>query len=194
MRLLAMLAVAALLLAGCSGDGPSSSTAPGTGRGTATGTSTATSSDDDGAEGIFLVTVDGPLDVGVPLPHLDRCMAPQDWAAGAATAVNATWRLLTVNRGTLLQVTATGPAIVHLKADLSGKPKCQTLRYDPWSIDPDPADGTVEVQAGQGSAHMAVVVHVVDGRCTTVTAYNGTVATPGWHTLASGTGTASHCA
>lgn len=131
----------------------------------------------------FAVHVDANVTVGVPLPHLDRCLAPEAWAAGTATARDAKWHLQAVDRGTVLWVEAAGPGSVQLRIGLEDHPPCQTFRYDPWSVEPDPADGTLEVQGAAGAAGLKVEVLEWVGACGDASSYAGAVGGMGWQVL-----------
>jgi hypothetical protein len=64
-------------------------------------------------------------------------------------------------------------------------PECQTFRYDPWSIDPDADNGTVEVRVTEGEVSLVTVLvrRVRDGTGEAVL-YEGTPSGDGWTALA----------
>lgn len=199
--------VALLLLAGCASTAPAPSattTSPaGTHAGSGSSSASASphpSTSSSGAsqmcpphcfEGrrlhLEVVVADrAPRQVGVPFPHGAWCLQPDQWSQ-QAPAHNATAGLRDAGAGrsgTVLWVASSGQGSVQWSVDVTNRSTCATFRYDPWSIDPDPADGTLDVQADGASP---VIVYVGDehGPCTTYTQYNGTTAA-GWSTLAEG--------
>jgi hypothetical protein len=118
--------------------------------------------------------------VDVPLPHADRCLPPSGWSVQGAS--NATATLRTVERGEVYTVMAAAGGVVTLAIDKSPYPSCQTFRADPWSVDPDPEDGSLPVNATVATA-LRVEVHDVSRYCYTDADFEGT-AGPGWTTLA----------
>jgi hypothetical protein len=98
------------------------------------------------------------------------------------TSAETTMRNATLDRGELLAVHATRQTHAELVLNLTGHPICQTFRYDPWSTEPDPKDGTLDVHADH-AVGLTVTVRTSDGNgCWTTTTYRGTTAN-GWATL-----------
>lgn len=191
--------VSLVLLAGCfggggDGGGPSGDPSPTTSasacqpaageRSTTRGPSAPMSPEDD--NGVFYVAFcsEGPATLEVPFPHLDACMAPQDWMAGdLSVAGNATVR--DAGDGRAGQVLAlSGEGQVSFTSQVALKEPCATLRHDPWSVDPDPADGTVEVRAAAGEVDSpSVLVRWMREGCGNATLHEGE-AGAGWSALA----------
>ncbi len=137
----------------------------------------------------LLVTTDGAGRIGVPFPHLDRCLSAEDW--GGAWDRQAPTTLVTSDRGDVVQLVAAASSSSERVLNLT-KPTCQTFRYDPWSIEPDPKDGTLEVQADRAIG-ITVTVRTSDGGgCWTATLYSGATAA-GWTTLTSKDGPRTSC-
>jgi hypothetical protein len=171
--------VALVLLAGCSGGGtgdggPTTSQEP----------SEPLPPEED--NGVFHVafTADSPATLEVPFPHLDSCMAPQDWMAGNVTFAGGTAELRNATDGRTGHVLAlSGQGQVSWSSQAALKPVCNTLRYDPWSVDPDPADGTVDVRAAEGTVTApSVLVRWVRDNCGNATLYEGEAGS-GWSSL-----------
>jgi len=139
------------------------------------------------------VSAAGTTTVEVPLPHLDTCLQPAEWLAGHGTARNATAALRSIDRGQVVAVTTTAGGSWSVQINTTGRPTCETFRYDPWSIDPDVNETQVEVRATQGEvAHASVLVRWVRGGCGQATMYDGTPAA-GWTTLDGRTIPAGSC-
>lgn len=119
----------------------------------------------------------------VPFPHLDRCFSQEDWRAGIQPGPAGNLSLVEGERGGVLRLTGSGDLERSARVWLDDKPPCQTLRYDPWSSEPDPADGTLDLRAS-GSANVRVVLSVSkeDPYCWGWTSFEGAVAS-GWTTL-----------
>lgn len=122
----------------------------------------------------------GAHQAGVPFPHGSWCLQPSDWSSRGAGR-NATAEVRSVDRGQVLWVASTGQGSVEWWVDVTNRSTCETFRYDPWSIEPNPADGTVDVQA-DSAARLQVYLDDEHGPCTLVTQYNGTTMS-GWATL-----------
>jgi hypothetical protein len=123
---------------------------------------------------------EGSYSVGVPFPHGDWCLQPDQWVLQDG-AENAVGELRHVERGDVAWITAQGSSHIAWRVNVTGRATCQTFRYDPWSTDPDPSNETVEVKA-EGSARITVAVSEPNGACTPVTQYAGNV-TAGWTML-----------
>ncbi|HUR61823.1 MAG TPA: hypothetical protein VM286_05600 [Candidatus Thermoplasmatota archaeon] len=123
---------------------------------------------------------EGDYSVGVPLPHGSWCLQPEQWVL-RGDADNAVAELRQADRGTVMWITAHGSSHIGWRINVTDVPACQPIRHDPWSIEPDPADGRVEVQA-EGAARITVAVSEPDGACAPVTHYAGNV-TAGWTPL-----------
>lgn len=200
--------VALLLLAGCSGGdggggGPTGDPAPTTaasdcqpgGAERTTSRGTAAPADPDGDSAVLYVAFcsRGPATLEVPFPHLDSCLAPEDWMAGdVAVAGNATVREAGDGRsGRVLALSGEGQASWTSQVALG--PACATLRHDPWSVDPDPADGTVEVRAAAGDVTApSVLVRWVRGGCGNATLHEGEAGS-GWSALTGRTAPIGPC-
>ena len=152
------LALAALLLslavAGCSYETGRPDDSPSPGDGTTTG-------DGDGSDdnsGVLSISFEatGPATLEVPFPSLDSCQAPEDWMGSEPTVQGAIPELRNATgdrTGRILALTAPAAGSVSWMAKIQLRPQCQTLRFDPWSVEPDEQDG-------------ALVVHLVDGEVT----------------------------
>lgn len=128
------------------------------------------------------ITVQGAAVVEAPFPHLDRCLSPDDWRPG----LDPNLTLVQGERGWVLHLAnASGQASI----DYTAKPKCETFRFDPWSIDPDPTNATLDVWAS-AAAHVDVqtMYALADGWCWTTQHDVGDVG-PGWTALAGTTQT-----
>lgn len=126
----------------------------------------------------------GSYAVGVPFPHGSWCLQPEDWKLDSST-INATLEVREVDRGTVLWLTGHDQSYGSAHIVVEGRATCQTLgfRYDPWSIEPDPADETVEVQVEGSASRIEVTVADAEGACSNATAYAAPVAA-GWSVLA----------
>ncbi len=104
--------------------------------------------------------------VAAPFPHLDRCLNTEDWRSAVATTSNATVEIRTVDfearTGDLVWGAFDNAGFVELRLDLT-KPACQTFRYDPWSIEPDPSEGNLTVLSDRMGLDARVHLEVGDG-------------------------------
>lgn len=148
--------------------------------------------------GVFQVDFesDAPATLEVPFPHLDACLQPEDWMNGTASSANAVPEVRDASGGRTGRVLAvSGQGAVHwaVQVNLTGRPPCQPIRHDPWSVDPDPADGTVDVRVADGSVvHAAVLVRWIRSGCGEATLYDGRPAGDSWSAL-SGTTIPAGC-
>lgn len=159
---------------------------------------------DSGEDGDGDNDTDGPprwATVEVPFPTMDSCRSPQDWMAGTAPAdaeqgsavfhvsfdsggpsgddTTAELRQVGGNStaaddrsGWVLAVSGHGSVAWSSHIELG--PACNTLRYDPWTIDPDAENGTVEVRVTDGSVtHASVTVRRVRDGCGEANLYEG---------------------
>jgi hypothetical protein len=171
MRVPAACLAVGLLLAGCFGgdapDGP--------------GTTTPEEPEDD--NGVLHVTYEsnGVSTVEIPFPALDSCRTPEDWMSGGPDVQGAVPEVRDVTgdrTGRVLALTAPAAGPVSFSAQIPLGPECQTLRYDPWSIDPDRDDGALEVRVTEGEvSSLSVVVRRVRDGCGEATLYDGTPGT-----------------
>jgi hypothetical protein len=123
----------------------------------------------------------------VPLPRLDMCLQPQEWMNGTPTARGASAALRQSDRGAVVAVTGSGNASWAVQLATQGRQTCAEFRTDPWSTDPDPGNGTVEVYLDPGAGpvgHASVLVRWIRNGCGEATLYDG-VPEPGiWTALA----------
>jgi hypothetical protein len=144
----------------------------------------------EGHEVRLVVDVSGAGGVGVPFPHGAWCLQPSEWNLTISGGASA--ELRQVDRGTVLWVDNVGQGAVQASIDVKGRATCQTLRYDPWSIEPDPAEDTVDVTSDVIGLDVEVQVQDVDGSCFNATVYRGDTR-DGWATL-QGQTTGTACA
>lgn len=204
--------VAGLLLAGCLGAGEPDPPIPGD-----PSTVSASTTTGPGEPGACCITSEwvrfridiaspGPFAIAVPFPHLDWCLGPDAWLVGTRTldgVGNAEWR--EIDRGDVLWVDGDGgPAAFHeLTLNVTMRGRCQTLRYDPWSIEPDLANGTAEafgasqrgrILTGYGNATttedtpttpatVQVTVEHQTATCVRTSRFEGTVGNDAWAVL-----------
>ncbi len=138
--------------------------------------------------GVLDVTVesDGAATVEVPFPHVDSCRAPEDWMAGEPSVTSAVTvlRNVTGDRTGRVLALATQAERAEWSVQIPLGPACQTLRFDPWSIDPDRDDGAVEVRVTEGDVSLVTVLvrRVRDGSGE-ATLYEGQPVGNGWTAL-----------
>lgn len=118
---------------------------------------------------------DSPAKLSVPFPHLDSCVTPQEWMAGNVTQEADGAELEQVDRGFVVSITGDGSVSWASQLDTADRPTCQTLRYDPWSIDPDPGNNeTVEVLVSDSQVtYVMVLVRWIRDGCGMATLYEG---------------------
>lgn len=159
-----------LAFAGCLGGGG--------GGGSTSGDTTGPVREPEDDNGVLHVTFEagGTSTLEVPFPSLDACLTPENWMAGNITG-NAETELRDASDGRSGKVLAlAGTGSVSWSSQIALGPPCQTLgfRYDPWSIDPDAADGTTEARVSSGSvAQASVLVRYVRDTCGNATLYEG---------------------
>lgn len=121
----------------------------------------------DGAVFDITLETDGAATIEVPFPTMDSCRAPEHWMDAEPAVDGAVPSLAnaTGDRTGRVLVLTTRAAHAEWSAQIDLGPACQTLRYDPWSIDPDAEDGALEVHVTSGtvSSVQVVVRHVRDG-------------------------------
>lgn len=104
--------------------------------------------------------------VASPFPHLDRCLDSTDWQTATPTSNQAehSFRHVDVDdtSGDLVWGAFDAAGFVELRLNLT-KAQCQTFRFDPWSIEPDPADGELWVFADRAGLNAVVHLEVGDG-------------------------------
>ncbi len=130
----------------------------------------------------LFISVRAGGEVGVPLPHGSWCLPPQDWAV--TQSFNATATLRTVDRGQVFWVVAERNGSLTVAINLEGRSACQTFRYDPWSVDPDPQGDAMPINATVAT-QVSIQVQEVSGYCYSSDPYTGT-AGPGWTELPKG--------
>jgi hypothetical protein len=161
---LAVVLFVSLALAGCSIDthrpDPTTSSGP----------EPATPSEPEGDSGVLDIVFESgaTATVQVPFPTLDSCRSPEDWMGGEPTLQNTRPELLQVDgdrSGRVLSLASQEPGRAEFSVQIELGPACQTFRYDPWTIDPDRDDGSVEVRVTQGevSSLTVLVRRVRDG-------------------------------
>lgn len=131
----------------------------------------------EGDNGVLYVEFqsDGPATLEVPFPSLDSCLTPQAWMAGHISATNATAHLRNATDGRTGHVVAiSGQGHVTWSAQVELGSRCQPFRYDPWSVDPDPADGVLDVRLASGPvAHASVLARMCRDGGGSATLYDG---------------------
>lgn len=111
------------------------------------------------------MTGSGSYEVGVPYPHGSWCLSGDDWLDGMQeTKALDEYAVRDVDRGNVLWLKGRDESKFTARIDLNNKTVCNTLRADPWSIDPDPAEDTLEVQSQQ-AVNFTVFVRTVHGPC-----------------------------
>lgn len=181
-----------LVLSGCSVDthrpGDSAEDGDGAGDG-AGGSADEPTSAPEGDSGVLDITIesDGAAVVEVPFPTLDSCRSPEDWMRGGASVDGAVPELRepTGDRSGKVLALSTMAGRAEWSVQIELGPACQTFRYDPWSIDPDTDNGTVEVHVTHGQVSLVTVLvrRVRDGQGEAVM-YEGTPSGDGWSALA----------
>ncbi|HJQ94023.1 MAG TPA: hypothetical protein VJ874_07060 [Candidatus Thermoplasmatota archaeon] len=138
--------------------------------------------------GVLDITIesDGTATLEVPFPTLDSCRSPEDWMAGGASVEGAVPELrdATGDRSGRVLALSTRSERAEWSVQIPLGPPCATFRHDPWSIDPDAENGTVEVQVTEGSVSMVTVLvrRVRDGSGEAVF-YEGAPSGSGWTAL-----------
>jgi hypothetical protein len=128
------------------------------------------------------VSASGPYEVGVPFPHGSWCLTGDDWLEGMQETKNLEEHTVRdVDRGKVLWLKGRDDSRYVSRVDLGNRTECQTLRYDPWSIDPDPAEGTVDVTSEQ-AATFTVYLRTARGACVDLRQYGGE-GSGGWITI-----------
>ena len=144
-----------------------------------------TEEEDSGVLNI-VVESNGAAVIEVPFPTLDSCRAPEDWMAGEANVEGAVPELRDATGDRTGRVLAL--SLRDTRAEFSVQiplgDACQTLRYDPWSIDPDAEDGAAEVHVTEGDVSLVTVLvrRVRDGSGEAVM-YEGTPPRGEWTAL-----------
>ena len=172
----------ALAIAGCAS--PGGPTNPDMPQVTTTSSSASESTappppEDDNA--VFIVSFEaaGESTLEVPFPTIDSCRSPEDWMAGTVAKENATAEVRDVSGNRTGRVIAvTGQGKVTWSSQITPGPRCETLRHDPWTIDPDPEGedrgNAVEVRASDWMpAQATVMVRLVRDHCGNATMYQG---------------------
>jgi len=124
------------------------------------------------------IGTDRRASLGVPLPRLDRCLTPADWAVDV-NATGATAMLREVDRGQVLWINATGPARVQLFLPLGGHPVCTSDPGHLWSIRPDPPPGNITVDLATQATRVDIGFGESSPSCQAHQEFIG-VALPGW--------------
>lgn len=128
------------------------------------------------------VTGEGTYEVGVPYPHGAWCLTSDDWLEGMQETKNLEEHSARdVERGKVLWLQGRDDARFVSRIDLSNRTECQTLRYDPWSIDPDPAEGSLEATS-EDAVTFTIYLRTARGACVDLRQYGG-AASGGWSTL-----------
>ena len=152
------------------------------------GSGTQPASGDEGDSGVLDITIesDGAAVLEVPFPTLDSCRSPEHWMEGGASVDGAVPELRDAGGDRTGRVLAlsTRSERAEWSVQIPLGDACQTLRYDPWSIDPDADNGTVEVRVAEGSVSLVTVLvrRVRDGSGEAVM-YEGTPSGDGWTAL-----------
>ncbi|MHB1261085.1 MAG: hypothetical protein ACYC2H_05155 [Thermoplasmatota archaeon] len=142
----------------------------------------------EGDSGVLNIVIesDGSAVVEVPFPHLDSCRAPEDWMSGEPNVEGAVpdLRNATGDRAGRVLVLQTRAERAEWSVQVPLGPACATLRYDPWSIDPDLEDGRVEVHVTEGDVTLVTVLvrRVRDG-AGEATLFEGQPTGNGWTPL-----------
>lgn len=124
----------------------------------------------------------GSTEVGVPFPHGAWCLTGDDWLEGMQeTRSLEEFSVRGVDRGQVLWLQGRDDSRFVSRVDVTNRTPCETLRYDPWSIDPDPAEATVEVTS-QDAVSFTIYVRTARGGCVDLRQYAGD-ADGGWTTL-----------
>ena len=124
----------------------------------------------------------GAFEVGVPFPHGAWCLTGDDWLEGMQeTKSLEEYTVRDVERGKVLWLKGHDDSRFVSRVDLSNRTECQTLRYDPWSIDPDPADDKIEVSSEQ-AVTFTIYMRTARSACVDLRQYAGE-ASGGWTTL-----------
>lgn len=111
------------------------------------------------------MTGTGAYAVGVPYPHGLWCLTGDDWLEGMQeTQKLDSHSVRDVDRGKVLWLEGHDASKFTASIDVSNRSECQTLREDPWSIDPDPAEDTVEVHSEQ-AVKFTIYVRTARGVC-----------------------------
>ena len=143
----------------------------------------------EGDTGVLQVLFEatGQATLEVPFPTLDSCRSPEDWLSGEPTLQGARQELRNATgdrSGAVLALTAVASGPVSWMVQIPLGPACQTFRYDPWSIDPDPEGETVDVRVTEGSvSSLSVLVRRVRGGSGEATMYEGDVTAGDWTSL-----------
>jgi hypothetical protein len=185
---LAPLLLLAVALAGCSVDThrPSAN-----GGGSGSGHEPTGTVEPEPDNAVFQVAfhANGGATLQVPFPHLDSCLQPEHWMNGTVKVEGAVPELRDASpdrSGRVLSLAAQGAGDVQWQSQLplAGHPQCQTLRYDPWSTEPDPQGEAVDVLAAGDVSGVSVLVRWVRGDCGNATLYEGAVSDGSWSALA----------
>jgi hypothetical protein len=103
--------------------------------------------------------------VGVPYPHGLWCLTGDDWLDGMQeTQKLDSHSVRDVDRGKILWLEGRDTSRFTATVEVGNRTECQTLRYDPWSIDPDPAEDTIEVHSDQ-AVQFTIYVRTARGVC-----------------------------
>jgi hypothetical protein len=121
-------------------------------------------------------------EVGVPLPTAGGCLRPSQWTLHAEQAHNATAEVRTADRGEVLWVRSAGYG--SFRASLRPGAEPCAPGEDRWSVEPDPAEGVLEVLAA-APARIHVYVHDWDGYCSDTVTFVGEAAA-GWSPIPQG--------
>jgi hypothetical protein len=107
----------------------------------------------------------GSYEVGVPFPHGAWCLTGDDWLEGMQeTKALEEFTVRDVDRGKVLWLKGRDTSKYTARIELNNRTECNTLRADPWSVDPDPAEDTLDVQSQQGVT-FTIFVRTVHGPC-----------------------------
>lgn len=122
-------------------------------------------------------------EVGVPFPHGAWCLTGDDWLEGMQeTKSLEEYSVRDVERGKVLWLQGRGEDSRFVaRVDVTNRTECQTLRYDPWSVDPDAAEGTMEATS-EALVNFTVYVRTARGGCVDLRQYMAEVS-GGWQTL-----------
>lgn len=127
------------------------------------------------------------MTVAVPFPHGSQCLSKFDWESAKVIADHAqvSWRTVDSEgvTGDVMWVVLDEDGSAYAWLNTTAKPECQTFRYDPWSIEPDPSDGNLTLLLAGGSGDVKVRYTWHPGEyCSTLTTVHATLAQPGWTT------------